>query len=246
MEPDKKSTTQPNSTSAPAPKTSATESTSNQSALASNGQKTNTMAVVAIVLAFLLPIVGLILGIVALSQIKKRNEGGKGLAIASIIISVFIMLMHLVVLGIFWGAIFTAKSELNKRGVNINTSSGTIDIQSKDGESASIGNAKVPSGFPSSIPIYPGSKVVASTSGKNGTEFTVFLSTTDSKSTVESYYQSELKKNGWVNESDTTADLGFASGAKYTKDARQLLVTITQDNNNKATAITLIVTPENQ
>lgn len=246
MAPEKKSTTQPAPKPTSAPKTSAPEPASTQVAPAATGKKTNTMAVVAIILAFLLPLVGLILGIVALSQIKKRSEGGRGLAIASIIISVFIMLMQLVVIGIFWGAIFAAKSELNRQGVNIDTNNGTIDVQGKDGESASIGNAKVPSEFPSSIPIYPGSKVVASTSGKNNTEFTVFLTTTDSKTTVESYYQSELKKNGWVNESETTADLGFASGARYMKGGQQLVITIAQDKDSKGTAISLIVTPETQ
>lgn len=246
MAPEKKSTTQPTPKPAVAPKPAA-EPVAANTASAPAGQKTNTMAVIAIILAFLIPFVGLILGIVALSQIKKRNEGGRGLAIASIIISVFIMLMQLVVVGIFWGAIFAANSELNRQGVNIDTNNGTIDVKGKDGESASIGNAKVPSGFPSSVPIYPGSKVVASSSGKNNTEFTVFLTTTDQKSTVESYYQSELKKNGWATEeSSSTVDLGFASGAKYMKGDQQLLVTIAQDKDNKGTAITLIVTPENQ
>lgn len=238
----------------PAPKsTSTTKATSQPTAQpapqiatpASQTPKTNTMAVIAIILAFFIPFVGLILGIVALSQIKKRNEGGKGLAIASIVISVFIMLMQLVVIGVFWGAIFAAKSELNKQGVNIDTNNGTIDVKGEDGDSASIGNAKVPSGFPSSVPIYPGSKVVASSKGSDGTEFTVFLTTTDQKSTVESYYQSELKKSGWVSDtSSSSVDLGFASGAKYTKDGQQLLVTVAQDKDNKGTAITLIVTPE--
>lgn len=245
MAPEKMTTSQPAPKPTSAPKTTAEPAPTN-TAQTPASQKTNTMAVVAIILAFLIPFVGLILGIVALSQIKKRNEGGKGLAIASIIISAFIMLMQLVVVVMFWGALFAAKSELNRQGVNIDTNNGTIDVKNNEGDSASIGNAKVPSGFPSSIPIYPGSKVVASTTGNSGTEFTVFLTTTDGKSQVESYYQSELSKNGWVNDSETTADLGFASGAKYMKGGQQLLVTIAQDKDNKGTAITLIVTPENQ
>lgn len=239
-----KPTTASTKTNAPKP---ASEQTPASAPQTPTSAKTNTMAVIALILAFLIPFVGLILGIVALNQIKKRNEGGRGLAIASIIVSVFIMLMQLVVIGVFWGALFAAKSELNRQGVNVDTNNGTIDVKGKDGESASIGNAKVPSGFPSSIPIYPGSKVVASTSAKSNTEFTVFLTTTDQKATVESYYQSELKKNGWVADSSSSSvDLGFASGAKYTKGGQQLLVTIAQDKDSKGTAITLIVTPENQ
>ncbi|HEV7812770.1 MAG TPA: DUF4190 domain-containing protein [Leifsonia sp.] len=46
----------------------------------------NTMAIVAFILAFFISIVGIILGFVALSQIKKTGEQGRGLAIAAIII----------------------------------------------------------------------------------------------------------------------------------------------------------------
>ncbi|MGW2562796.1 DUF4190 domain-containing protein [Streptomyces sp. NPDC001514] len=51
-------------------------------------QKTNTLAVVAFVMSIVcaLPLVPLILGIIALSQIRNRGEKGKGFAIAAIAI----------------------------------------------------------------------------------------------------------------------------------------------------------------
>ncbi|MEU9161937.1 DUF4190 domain-containing protein [Streptomyces sp. NPDC048424] len=51
-------------------------------------QKTNALAIVAFVMsvACALPLVPLILGIIALSQIRTRGEKGKGLAIAAIVI----------------------------------------------------------------------------------------------------------------------------------------------------------------
>lgn len=51
-------------------------------------QKTNALAIVAFVmsLACALPLIPLILGIVALSQIRTRGEKGKGLAVAAIVI----------------------------------------------------------------------------------------------------------------------------------------------------------------
>ncbi len=51
-------------------------------------QKTNALAIVAFVmsLACALPLVPLILGIIALSQIRTRGEKGKGLAVAAIVI----------------------------------------------------------------------------------------------------------------------------------------------------------------
>ena len=46
----------------------------------------NVMAIVGFILAFFVNIVGIILGFVALSQIKRTGEQGRGLAIAAIII----------------------------------------------------------------------------------------------------------------------------------------------------------------
>jgi len=58
------------------------------------GQKTNVMAILSLIFAFLFPIAGLILGIIALVQLgKDKNQKGKGLAIAAIIISVIIMII---------------------------------------------------------------------------------------------------------------------------------------------------------
>ena len=48
--------------------------------------KTNGLAIAALVCSFFCGILGIILGIVAIGQINKTNEGGKGLAIAGIVI----------------------------------------------------------------------------------------------------------------------------------------------------------------
>ncbi|MFP4567699.1 MAG: DUF4190 domain-containing protein [Candidatus Woesearchaeota archaeon] len=50
-------------------------------------EKTPTIAILAIIFAVILPIVGVILGIIALTKINKTPEKkGKGLAIAAIIV----------------------------------------------------------------------------------------------------------------------------------------------------------------
>ncbi len=48
--------------------------------------KTNTLAVVALVLGFLLPLGGIIVGHIALGQIKKTGEAGRGLALAGTVL----------------------------------------------------------------------------------------------------------------------------------------------------------------
>lgn len=53
---------------------------------AASGSRTNTMSIVALILAIFLPLVGAILGHVAMGQIKKTGEEGRGLALAAIIV----------------------------------------------------------------------------------------------------------------------------------------------------------------
>lgn len=59
--------------------------------------KTNTLAIFGLILAFFIPLIGLILSIVGLNQINKSRETGKGLAITGIVISVANMLFQILV-----------------------------------------------------------------------------------------------------------------------------------------------------
>ncbi|MEV8213359.1 DUF4190 domain-containing protein [Leifsonia sp. NPDC077715] len=47
---------------------------------------TNTLAIVAFVCSFVVALAGIICGHIALSQIKRTGEGGRGLALAAVII----------------------------------------------------------------------------------------------------------------------------------------------------------------
>lgn len=61
------------------------------------------MAIVALVCAFILPILGFILALVALSQIKKTGEKGHGLAVGAVIVSIVVFIfvsLLLVLLGL--------------------------------------------------------------------------------------------------------------------------------------------------
>lgn len=68
-------------------------------------QKTNTLAIVTLVMAFIFPLVSLITGFIALSQIKKTGESGRGLAIGGLVVSFFqfLLLILLIVLFTFSG-----------------------------------------------------------------------------------------------------------------------------------------------
>lgn len=61
-------------------------------------QKTNTLSIVGLIMAFIIPIVGLVCSIIGISQTNKRNEKGKGLAVAGVIISILNMLFQFIML----------------------------------------------------------------------------------------------------------------------------------------------------
>jgi uncharacterized protein YacL len=50
------------------------------------GKRTNVLAIVGLILAIFFPLVGAIVGHVALGQIKKTGEEGRGLALAAVIV----------------------------------------------------------------------------------------------------------------------------------------------------------------
>ncbi|MHB1172554.1 MAG: DUF4190 domain-containing protein [Lacisediminihabitans sp.] len=63
-----------------------TEPTPYAAPAAPAGQKTNTLAIVALILGFVIPLGGIITGHIALGQIKKTGEAGHGLALAGTIL----------------------------------------------------------------------------------------------------------------------------------------------------------------
>ncbi|MFE5671157.1 DUF4190 domain-containing protein [Agromyces sp. NPDC056523] len=68
------------------------------------GQKTNVLAIVSLVSAFFISLVAIITGHIALSQIKKTGEQGRGLAIAGLIIG-YVGLVVGIIVAIAWFAL---------------------------------------------------------------------------------------------------------------------------------------------
>jgi len=67
------------------------------------GKRTNVLAIVGLILAIFFPIVGAIVGHVALGQIKKTGEEGRGIALAAVIVGW--TLTGLAIIGIIVAAI---------------------------------------------------------------------------------------------------------------------------------------------
>lgn len=56
-------------------------------------QKTNTMSILGLVFAFLIPLLGIVFSAIGLKQTRERGEGGRGLAVAGLIISIIFTLI---------------------------------------------------------------------------------------------------------------------------------------------------------
>ena len=66
---------------------------------------TNTKAIVALPLALALPLVGLVFGVLALREIGRNGDGGKGLALAAVIIGAVALVLYVIGLVTFAGAV---------------------------------------------------------------------------------------------------------------------------------------------
>lgn len=60
-------------------------------------KKTNTLAILSLILSFIFPPLGLIFGIVAINQIKKKKEWGRELAVAGIVLSIILLATALII-----------------------------------------------------------------------------------------------------------------------------------------------------
>jgi hypothetical protein len=78
-------------------------------------QKTNTMAILGLVFAFVFTPLGIIFSAIGLKQIKERREGGRGIALAGLILSIVFLvigiLLVVLALTVFSSAVKEAQSQ---------------------------------------------------------------------------------------------------------------------------------------
>jgi hypothetical protein len=67
------------------------------------GRRTNVLAIVGLILAIFVPLIGAIIGHIALNQIKKTGEDGRGVALAAVIVGW--TLTALAVIGVILAAV---------------------------------------------------------------------------------------------------------------------------------------------
>jgi hypothetical protein len=71
-------------------------------------QKTNTMAILGLVFAFIFSPLGIVFSAIGLKQIKQRREGGRGLALAGLIISIISIVLAILFIALFVTALAPA------------------------------------------------------------------------------------------------------------------------------------------
>lgn len=143
----------------------------------------------------------------AVSEIKSDED--KPVAKGSNLPLILIVLVVILVGAYFIGRIITKKAgEFLAGRVLSGVTGGNVEV-GKDGEKVSFENSegkvsfeeggKLPEGFPTDFPVYPGARVVSSftanTEGKDG--MSVVWDTNDSVEAVSAFYKTNLVSNGW-------------------------------------------------
>lgn len=62
------------------------------------GRPTNVLAIISLVAAFVFPLAGIITGHIALSQIKKTGENGRGLALAGTVLGYVFTILYIIII----------------------------------------------------------------------------------------------------------------------------------------------------
>lgn len=117
----------------------------------------------------------------------------------------------------------------------------------KTGAKLDVGSNKIPDDFPKDFPVYPGSKVTSTLSGgkspstsSGSSSFWLTLSTTDEVEKVTSYYETNLKTNGWS--ADTTLGSG-GTGTNWavSKDNLSGYLTVSKESGANETTILIVL-----
>ncbi len=111
-------------------------------------------------------------------------------------------------------------STLTGGKVSVTGGGDKVSFKGEDGEVTFDSGGKLPEGFPSDFPVYPGAKVTGSfsASGDNNSKgSSVVWETSDDVAKVGGYFKTELPKAGWTISTDystaETITLTFEKGA---------------------------------
>jgi len=102
--------------------------------------------------------------------------------------------------------------------VEIDDDGGSVSIETEDGSVDISGgeSAEVPEGFPSDMPLYEGTLLMASTMDtEDGTVYSLGIETTDDTGDVGDWYRDKLYDEGWSTVSEITNDSGGSAMTSF-------------------------------
>lgn len=177
---------------------------------------------------------------------ETKHNNNKVLVIVLIVIGV------MVVLGI--ASTFLIGSLLKKggekiieeaTGTNITVDEkGVSKVETKDGNYSASNEQKLPSDFPTSIPLYPNQKITGSFKQKtsSGNSWQVTTETSDEISKVVSNVKDAYSKSPWVSEAEVESDGSYT--LSYAKTEYKVTVYITDNSSMNMTSLTYTVVQE--
>lgn len=163
---------------------------------------------------------------------ETSPKGGIPKWVIIVIIAVAILYALFYVGGMLIGNAFKAKTGL--QNMQMSPDGKSFAIQGKDGEMVQVGeNVKLPPGFPSSMPIYPGAKIQSAINAKDGFSVSYLVENTQ-HAVVQAWYIDELAKKGWENEMEK---MGQGSGTFPVKngDYAGIVLVMGKDNITSVT-----------
>jgi hypothetical protein len=154
-----------------------------------------------------------------------------------ILIIILLIFLAAVILGAIFSKVIIKKlvtqTIKEKTGIEVDGNLDKTKLVYKDpksGQILNIGENKVPDNFPKDFPTYPNSTITSSLTG-NG--FWLTLTTSDSEESVISFYESNLKLNGWKIEKPQKENWTVS------KNTLSGFLTITKTNNLTSVLIVL-------
>lgn len=231
----------------PTPATPTPTASAGAQPVINQGKSTSVMAVLGLVFAFLAPLLGLIFSIIGMNQTKNNKQGGRGLAVAGLIVSIIGMIIGLAWIVLFIVAAVTADPvEPSYTYDSSSLSSSLTDEQSV--VAGTVGSPVSAENFDLTVKsvqrnYVPTDEYYVPTDGKEYVLVSVELKNTGSTSENYSDYDFKLRDTAGVEEGTT-----YVSGIASPLDYGSLAGGGTVSGNlifevKKGDALTLVYTP---
>jgi hypothetical protein len=128
-------------------------------------------------------------------------------------------------------------------GVKVEDDGGSVTVKTDEGEATVKSGAKLPEGFPESVPVYEGTiESGSSVVSGAGRTFAVVVLTEDGLDDVKDYYLKQLPVKGWKVGMTLDTGTGEGRGVMISAERDGLTVTVTlEERSGEGTQVSLLV-----